>query len=379
MPSTFKISCEEGDPIVFDGNRLASFKTSLLNLRDAMKQRQNLRKSGAAESESTATAPPSAFQRQSSSSSGTMSPQPPPSSFPNSPAAATTTFSTQQSAKERAGNHSRDQSFLQWLNSEREGLLWILACAAFGALLGFAVGVGWLTRGAGTYQYAGTTKRVLGAMSAKTGSVRKRTLRRFVVSAWRVDLAKRVRATLVYQLITLRKAPWRILFDLVYGIFFVTEKSSASSKDDWLASSMLWPPNWLLFREVDLSQVEVGDGGLGPFMVSTLSFILPWRRNLIKALARKDRVKVKLRDQDGNIIEPSSLSSLSSSSPSTPSSAQSNQPINPYYHPMAFHTLREYIIRFDNGYVHPDLGFLVPAPSGELVFTSCGIALPPIF
>jgi len=31
---------------------------------------------------------------------------------------------------------------------------------------------------------------------------------------------------------------------------------------------------------------------------------------------------------------------------------------------MAFHTLREYVIRFDNGYVHPDLGFLVPAPSG---------------
>ena len=44
-----------------------------------------------------------------------------------------------------------------------------------------------------------------------------------------------------------------------------------------------------------------------------------------------------------------------------------NQQINPYYHPMAFHTLREYIIRFDSGYVHPDLGFLVPAPSGKLL------------
>lgn len=31
---------------------------------------------------------------------------------------------------------------------------------------------------------------------------------------------------------------------------------------------------------------------------------------------------------------------------------------------MAFHALREYVVRFDGGYVHPDLGFLVPAPSG---------------
>jgi len=133
----------------------------------------------------------------------------------------------------------------------------------------------------------------------------------------------------------------------------------------WIAASPLWPPNWILFREVDLSQIDVGEGGLSPILVSTLSFVLPWRRSLIRALARKDRVKVNLRNQEGKVVEPSSAtssfpSSLLSSTPST-------HPINPYYHPMAFHTLREYIIRFDNGYVHPDLGFLVPAPSGELV------------
>jgi hypothetical protein len=108
-----------------------------------------------------------------------------------------------------------------------------------------------------------------------------------------------------------------------------------------------------------MSQVDVGTGGLSPLMVSTLSFILPWRRSLIQKLARKDRVKVMLRDdQEGHDGLP-----FGSHSMATP-----NQQINPYYHPMAFHTLREYIIRFDSGYVHPDLGFLVPAPSGKLLF-----------
>jgi len=246
-----------------------------------------------------------------------------------------------------------------WINSERESLLWILACAALGAFLGFAVGAGWLTRGAGTYQYILKEKRILGAMSAKTGFVRKKAVRHFVVSVWRNDLAKRARKTLIYQVFTFKKAPWRIMFDFFYNIVFSQKRLP---NQHWIAASPLWPPNWILFREVDLSQVDVGEGGLSPMMVSSLSFILPWRRTLIRALSRKDRVKVNLRDKDGNTIAPSGTSSSFSSSilPST----HSTQPINPYYHPMAFHTLREYVIRFDNGFVHPDLGFLVPAPSG---------------
>jgi len=244
--------------------------------------------------------------------------------------------------------------------SEREGVSWIIACAALGAFLGFAVGSGWLTRGSGSYQYVTKEKRILGAMSAKTGFVRKRAVRHFVTSPWRVDLARRVRRTLLHQMFTLKKAPWRIVTDFLYSIVFSQE---TLPDQHWIAASPLWPPNWILFREVDLSQVEAMEGGLSPVVASSLSFILPWRRTLIRGLARKDRVKVNLRDQDGNTIEPS-LKSSSSFSTSLLSSAQSAHPINPYYHPMAFHTLREYIIRFDNGYVHPDLGFLVPAPSG---------------
>lgn len=131
-----------------------------------------------------------------------------------------------------------------------------------------------------------------------------------------------------------------------------------------LAYSPLWPPNWFLFRDVDLSQVDVKvGGGLSPIMVSSLSFILPWRRGLIKKLERRDRVKVNLRD--GSYTVERSTSFLSSIFSSIFSSRQANQPINSYSHPMAFHVLREYVIRFDNGFVHPDLGLLVPAPSGE--------------
>lgn len=240
--------------------------------------------------------------------------------------------------------------------------MWILVCASLGALLGFGVGSGWLTRGAGSYQYLAKSKRFLAmsAMSAKTGYVPKKAAKHFVASAWRADLAKRTRKTLLYQLLTLKKSPWRFVFDFLWSLFF---SDTTQPKQHWIAASALWPPNWILFREVDLSQIDVAPGhGLSPLFVSTLSFILPWRRGLIRALARKDRVKAfNLRDQDGNVIESSLTSSLSSA---LLSSAPSLQPINPYYHPMAFHTLREYVVRFENGYVHPDLGFLIPAPSG---------------
>lgn len=269
------------------------------------------------------------------------------------------------STSQTNNNTKQQKSFLRWLYSEREGIMWIIACAAFGAFLGFAIGAGWLTRGSGSYQYVTKEKRILGAMSAKSGYIRKRAVRHFVTSEWRVNLAKRVRKTIFYQLVTFKKAPWRIAFDFCYSIVF---RENTLPNQHWIASSPLWPPNWILFREVDLSQIEVGEGGLSPMMGSVLSFILPWRRNLIQALVRKDRVKVNLRDQDGNTIEPN-LKSSSSFSSSLLSSSPSAQPINPYYHPMAFHTLREYIIRFDDGYVHPDLGFLVPAPSGECFYS----------
>ena len=306
---------------VLDPERISSFKTSLLNLKDAMQQRQNLRKAG------VATEPfPASYSR----SAGRTEPRTP---------------------------------FRGWLQSEREGILWILVCASLGALLGFGVGAGWLTRGAGSYQYLTKSKRFLAsAMSAKADYVPKKAAKHFVVSAWRADLAKRTRKTLLYQLLTLKKSRWRFAFDFLWGLLFW---DTPRPKQHWIAASPLWPPNWILFREVDLSQIDVTPGhGLSPMFVSTLSFILPWRRGLIRALARKDQVKpINIRDQDGNVVEPSLTSSLSSA---LLSSTPSSHPVNPYYHPIAFHTLREYIIRFENGYVHPDLGFLVPAPSGEL-------------
>ena len=87
---------------------------------------------------------------------------------------------------------SNNNSFLSWVFSERESLSFIMVCAALGMFLGFAIGAGWLTRGAGSYQYTRLANRVLGAMSNKTGFVRKRSMKYFVVSAWRANLAKRI-------------------------------------------------------------------------------------------------------------------------------------------------------------------------------------------
>eukprot|EP00804_Cyclotella_cryptica_P006420 CCRYP_014286-RA/>CCRYP_014286-RA protein AED:0.21 eAED:0.21 QI:786/1/1/1/0.66/0.5/4/1513/525 len=115
----------------------------------------------------------------------------------------------------------------------------------------------------------------------------------------------------------------------------------------WMSTSPLWPPNWMLGSNIDLQKLTVGDGGLSPMTASFLSFVLPWRRPLIKVLSGKGP----------GIIPGSPPSQL-------PSSSKIMEPIDPYYHPMAFHALREHIIRFKRGFVHPDLGFLVPAPSG---------------
>ncbi|KAL9181348.1 hypothetical protein ACHAXT_010153 [Thalassiosira profunda] len=299
------------DTFLKNPEKIASFRQSLVSLKEAMKQHQEQK----AERGHAATVPDS-------------------SNFHHRRA------------------HPRRSAFTEWVHRERESLVWIGVCMLLGALLGFGVGAGWLTRGAGTYLHLAKDRRVLGAMSAKIGHAPQRAVKQFVVSAWRADLAKRVRKSLAYELF---RAPRRFFVDVTS--FLITGKTS--SDQHWVATSPLWPPNWILFREVDLSQIEVGSGGLSPVMVSCLSFILPWRRNLIRALARKDGAsKVSLRDQDGNLIEHSSPfgSSMLSSAPSS-------QPINPYYHPMAFHVLREYVVRFE-GFVHPDLGFLVPAPSG---------------
>lgn len=332
--------------------RLASFKTSLVNLKAAMRQRQMIRKPGDADTtdaDADANATTSSHQQQQQ--------EQPPHDHANTNSPSST-------------SSPPTNKFLSWIHTERECFARILLCAALGAILGFAIGAGWLTRRVGFvtsgYHHYMTSENptadeALTAMSPKTEELvdnSKRVVRYFIVGAWRVRLAKNIRGLLLYKLLTLNTSPWRILLDLY----------PSSPNRLWVAASPLWPPNWLLFREVDLSQIEVGDRGFSPLMVSCLSFILPWHSKLIHSLAVKEKFKVDLRYHDGRRINEPTF--MSTSSPTSLFSSilplkPSNQRINPYHHPMAFHVLREHIIRFDNGFVHPDLGFLVPAPSGK--------------
>jgi len=117
------------------------------------------------------------------------------------------------------------------------------------------------------------------------------------------------------------------------------ESTSQSMQPSRSFLHYLWPLNWLYFSNVHEDRVDVGKGGLPPLLVSFLSFILPWRRRTIQSLARKDS---RINNGDDH----------------------SFYYADPYFHPMAFAVLREHVVRFDKGYVHPDLGFLVPAPSG---------------
>lgn len=284
----------------------------------------------------------------------------PPAESPSSPRQASTTDGANAIKGDDYGHYGTNAKpstpLLDFLKLESEGISWILLLVFLGALLGFGVGCGWFTRGPGSYRL--TREKRLLAMAFKTGHLSKRWKKHYVISAWRTEFAKKVRRTVLYQIMTFRKAPWTVVLQYC-GV------GSASDEPEyhWIASSPIWPPNWILFREVDLSQIELIEGGLSPMMVTCLSFILPWRRNLIKALARKDRVKVNLRDVEGNIVEgtQAKTKSFASSILSSPSNPQ----IVGWYHPSAFSALREYVIRFDHGYVHPDLGFLISAPSGS--------------
>lgn len=186
-------------------------------------------------------------------------------------------------------------------------------------------------------------------------------------------MARRMRSTLIYEIVTFQKAPWAILEYITSNDVGSVLQNTEEGGEGWFASSPMWPPNWILFRQVDLSNVEVGEGGLSPRMVTFLSIVLPWRRNLIKTLARTEK-KLTLRDADGNLVDDGDLQSASSHNSfasrikgllfGSSSTSQKNAPVDAPSHPMGFYALREYIVRYDHGYVHPDLGFLIPAPSG---------------
>jgi hypothetical protein len=226
--------------------------------------------------------------------------------------------------------HANDQQrgLKNWIQNERDGLLWIIGCAIIGALIGFGVGCGWFTYGYGSYQH------VLKESGSADGS--HQLVKEYVVSAWRVALAGKVRSS--------------VAFKLAMTYSGVDHSGSNEVESRGLLSSIsptrFWPFN--LEAAVDsgtnIQKLDVERGIITPMTSSFLSFVLPWRR------------------LSGN--GPSKSNSPAPPPSQMPSISKPNVPIDPYYHPMAFHTLREYIIRHPRGFVHPDLGIITPAPSG---------------
>jgi hypothetical protein len=398
-------------PKELDEKRLASFKTSLLNLRGAIldQHRRNRirRQGGGGGGGADGATKPSRQQQQQQQQRRQQQRRPlsPSNAGINnnnvgrnvnqSTATATGTTATTKSKMTTFASSPMMSSLASRIKSERDGLTWIIGIATMGAFLGFAVGAGWFAHLGRGVSYGNRHRhhrrvptspmittahhpsRNVYAMSSKkandtavvvphatfTSSSSSsfpskggmedddQLVDQLVVSAWRVKLAGRLRASFAYRVVTLRA---------------LTKALTLSKKQRrFLFVHMpLWPPNWIIFRDADLSNVDVrAGGGLSPIVVSFLSLILPWRGGVLRKLARRDRVKVNLRDGSRSVERSSSF--MSSILSSIFSSSQSNRPIDPYNHPMAFHALREYVIRFDNGYVHPDLGLLIPAPSGE--------------
>ena len=394
-------------PKELDEKRLASFKASLLNLRGAIldqHRRHHIRRQGGVGGGGGVDGanPPSRQQQhqqqqqqQPQQQARPSSPSNPSDSIgnrdanPSSPSSSSYAKTTQLKSGDapppmssswrvmlgrrisgRLGGRGLPQlgGLPSRIKSERDGLLWVLGCAAFGLLVGFAVGAGWLTLGSGSHRLVPRAPRNVLAMSSKANatyvpSSTKRDARRYVPDAWRVRLAGRVRSSATYRVVALRRSPWG--------------KEAASSSPGGaggrrgvattiLARSPLWPPNWIIFRDVDTSGVDPGaGGGLHPLAVRALCLLLPWRREVLRKLVRRDRVRIDLRDGRRYVERSPSFASSILSSMFPSGGEPDRRPVNPYHHPMAFHALREYVVRFDGGYVHPDLGLLVPAPSGE--------------
>jgi hypothetical protein len=209
---------------------------------------------------------------------------------------------------------ARRRGFTAWLRYEQDSFLWIIMLAWLGALIGFFIGCGFLTFGYGSYQNA-----VRGTGAGAPPAV----FRKYVVSPWRVALAAKVRGK--------------------WSVANLAADNLKNGKDQgglsWISKSSFWPPTLLSNEEKAISPVS-----------KLLSFMEPFRHQ--KPTKSTD-------DEQSNSNMPASPPSQMPSG-----SKSNNDPIDPYFHPVAFHTLREHIIRHKRGYVHPDLGFLVPAPSG---------------
>ena len=252
--------------------------------------------------------------------------QQPPSRTGSSETAAEVNVTTKTHGE---GEIRKRIGVIDLIRNEKNGILWIIGCAFLGLFLGFGVGCGWFTCGYGSYEH------VVGVGSDGAPTL----VREYTVSAWRVALAGKVRNSLAYK--------------IAISDFAADESLNAVESQgflSWVSTTPFWPPNLVLGQStrVAVNNLDVGVEVISPMTASFLSFVLPWRRPIIEKLS-------------GN-----SLSSMSAPPPSQMPSTTPKQtyPIDPYNHPMAFHTLREYVIRHKRGYVHPDLGFIVPAPSG---------------
>eukprot|EP00934_Nitzschia_sp_Nitz4_P001808 Nitzschia sp. Nitz4//scaffold17_size182527//98915//100519//NITZ4_001859-RA/size182527-processed-gene-0.57-mRNA-1//-1//CDS//3329539355//1808//frame0 len=166
--------------------------------------------------------------------------------------------------------------FLQWCLQEQQGLVWVVACALAGSLIGFGIGSGFLTGQWGTYP----------------------------PDPWRVAMGLRIRDTLA---------------QVTYNIF-----GTVLFQDS---------PDWMENDDDEYEYVDDdGNGGT-------------------------------IDDEDlyeGAIIAPSGHSPRSRAVVTMNSKYLKSHPS----HPTIFAVLREAIVRERGGFVHPDLGFLYPAPSG---------------
>lgn len=94
--------------------------------------------------------------------------------------AAKASVSISSTTKEKSSS-----SLFQFLSAERQGIVWVSACALIGALIGFGIGTGHLS----------------GAASEP-------------VNPWRKSLGIKIRSSTTYQLLSLRTKPWTPLLNL---------------------------------------------------------------------------------------------------------------------------------------------------------------------
>ena len=142
--------------------------------------------------------------------------------------------------------------WIRWFRLEGQGLSWVLACTLIGVVLGFGIGSGLLSSGLGGHHRS---------------------------KHWRVTLGNKIRSSMAYQILTMKKKPWE---PVLHALSFLSLNSISQFEGDGYGDVKENPSHPFVFLVLREAIVREAGGfvhyGTWYFLLSSC---LPVRNQLI--------------------------------------------------------------------------------------------------